>query len=120
MKNITSIILSVSIVTLLSIIFIPTDSFASTPAQGGLNDNYHIISELSPTFDIGDEIFIFVAEKESTSIYGDYYYIAGLQHGKYIFENGMYVNADPNRNVSEKALDSIISSVKEQRASSTR
>ncbi len=185
MKNITSIILSISIITLLSLIFVPADSFAATPAEGGtlengradfyfhytslnqlnvdgstgnfsivksefqsamrhytnhpgdfngkykqdtitvrvlggLNNDYNMVYKNSPSFVVGDEIFIFVSEKEPNSIYGNNYYVAGLQHGKYILENGMYVNVDSDKNIPEKMLDVIINSVKEQRASSTR
>ncbi|CAE6502227.1 MAG: hypothetical protein QXE84_08195 [Candidatus Nitrosotenuis sp.] len=92
-----------------------TDDRITVRIQGGQTDKYNFVYESSPTFTIGEKVFIFVAEKEPNSIYGDNYYVAGLQHGKYnLDEEGTAKNKDPNRNTSVKSLEETVKKAKEK------
>ena len=80
--------------------------------DGGQADGYTVVSEIAPEFEVGEEIFIFVGDKENDSIYGDNYYVAGLQHGKYNLDvDGKAKNKDPARDISEDELKELIISV---------
>lgn len=71
---------------------------------------YTVVSEIYPEFEVGETVFIFVGDKENDSIYGDNYYVAGLQHGKYNLDvDGQATNKDPARDITEERLKEIIS-----------
>ena len=55
---------------------------------GGQVDNLKTVSELDATFELNEKVLFFVAGPEPESIWGDSYYVAGLEHGKYKLENG--------------------------------
>ena len=60
-------------------------------------------------------MLIFVADKEPESIYGDNYYVAGLQHGKYnLDKDGEAKNKNSDRNMSVKSLEDKINKAKQK------
>jgi len=92
-----------------------TDDTITVRIQGGETDTAIYVYESSPEFVIGEKIFIFVADKEPESIYGDNYYVAGLKHGKYNLDgNGNAKNKDSHRDISEKSLEDKIKKVKQK------
>lgn len=88
-----------------------TDEQITVRVRGGTSEGYKIISDSSPIFSIGENVLIFVADKEPTSIYGDNYYVAGLKLGKYFISNGIAHNVDSVRNMSEETLSAEIKRV---------
>ena len=86
-----------------------TDETITVRIDGGQTDDYDMVSETAPEFEVGEKVFIFVGDKETDSIYGGNYYVAGLQHGKYNLDvEGEAKNKDPLRNISEDELKAII------------
>lgn len=92
-----------------------TDDTITVRVQGGTIDNTEYVYESSPEFAIGEKVFIFVDEKEPESIYGDNYYVAGLQHGKYnLDDDGKAKNKNSDRNMSEKDLEDKVKKAKQK------
>lgn len=46
--------------------------------RGGSLDGIRVVSDSDPQFSIGERVLIFVGDKEPESIWGDSYYVAGL------------------------------------------
>lgn len=81
---------------------------------GGETDTRIYQYEHSAEFAIGEKVLILVAEKEPQSIFGDNYYVAGLQHGKYnLDEDGTAKNKNSDRDMSEKSLEDKIKEIKQ-------
>lgn len=60
-------------------------------------------------------MLIFVADKEPESIYGDNYYVAGLQHGKYnLDESEQAKNKNSDRDMSKKSLEDKVKKAKQK------
>jgi Phr family secreted Rap phosphatase inhibitor len=92
-----------------------TDDTITVRVQGGETNNAKYVYESSPEFTVGEMVFILVADKEPESIYGDNYYVAGLQHGKFTLdENGNAKNKNPDRDMSEKSLEDKIKKTKQK------
>jgi len=90
-----------------------TDDIITIRVQGGETDTAKYVYESSPAFALGEKVFIFVADKEPESIYGDNYYVAGLQHGKYnMDEPGNAKNKNSDRDMTVKELEDIIKKTK--------
>ena len=71
----------------------------SVRIQGGEKDNIKTISDLNPRFVVGEHVFFFIPEKDSASIWGDNYYVAGLYQGKYSL-----VDDKANRDIYEDSI----------------
>ena len=81
---------------------------------GGESDEYVMISEGSPEFTVGEEVFIFVGSKETGTIYGDNYYVAGLQYGKFNLDvDGQAINKEPRKNLGEDELIALVKAAQE-------
>ena len=92
-----------------------TDDTITVRVQGGETDTAIYEYEGSPEFAIGEKVLILVADKEPESIYGDNYYVAGMQHGKYnLDEDGNAKNKNSDRNMSEKSLEDKIKTAKQK------
>lgn len=92
-----------------------TDDTITLRVQGGETDSAIYKYESSPEFAIGEKVFVLVADKEPKSIYGDNYYVAGLQHGKYnLDEEGKAKNKNSDRNMPEKSLEDKIKQAKQK------
>lgn len=90
-----------------------TDDTITVRVQGGETDSEKFVYESSPEFSVGEKVFLFVADKEPNSIYGDNYYVAGLQHGKYNLDvPGEAKNKNSDRDMTDKALEDIIQTAK--------
>lgn len=77
-----------------------------------IDDNTKVVSDTAPKFEIDEKIFLFVAEKEPDSIYGDNYYVAGLELGKYNLNDGEANREKINEKQSERDLVSKIKSIR--------
>lgn len=92
-----------------------TDDTITVRVQGGETDKAKYVYENSPEFAIGEKVFILVADKEPESIYGDNYYVAGLQHGKYTLDDdGIAKNKNSDKNMSEKSLEDKVKKAKQK------
>lgn len=89
-----------------------TDDTITVRIKGGETEAARYVYESSPDFKIGEKVLLLVADKEPDSIYGDNYYVAGLQHGKFTLDDGQAINKDSNRNISEKSLEDKITKAK--------
>lgn len=85
-----------------------TDKQITIRMRGGISENYKIVSDSAPTFNVGENVLIFVADKEPQSVYGDNYYVAGLKLGKYSISDGIAHNVDSVRSMSEETLSAEI------------
>ncbi len=89
-----------------------TNNTITVVIQGGETDTTKYVSDSSPEFVIGEKIFVFVADKEPDSIFGDNYYIAGLEQGKFnLDEEGKAINKDPNKSLTLESLIGIINRI---------
>jgi len=89
-----------------------TNDTITVVIQGGETDTTKYVSDSSPEFAIGEKVFVFVADKEPESIFGDNYYVAGLEQGKFnLDEEGMAINKDPNRSLTLESLIGIINRI---------
>ncbi len=89
------------------------DDTITVRVQGGETDTAKYVYEDSPKFARGEKVFIIVADKEPESVYGDNYYVAGLQHGKYnLDESGKAKNSNPDKNMSHKELEDKVRQAK--------
>lgn len=85
------------------------EAFMVVRVQGGETDEYRSTVEGAPMFELGETVLVFVDDKEPDSIYGDNYYVAGLQNGKYtILGSGLAINEDPDRTTTFDELKTII------------
>ena len=75
------------------------DKTISVRIQGGEKDGVKTTADLNPKFAIGERVFFFVPEKDSASIWGDNYYVAGLYQGKYSLVDGK-----ANRDIYEDSI----------------
>lgn len=80
--------------------------------RGGSLDGVQVISDSDPQFSIGERVLIFVGDKEPESIWGDSYYVAGLELGKYSLSNGKAYGAEHPTGLDEA---SFVSKIKEAR-----
>lgn len=89
------------------------DKKISVRTMGGTVGDITMISESSPTFSVGERVLIFVAEKEPESIYGNEYYVGGLEKGKFTLKNGKAYGIDEfHDGIDEAELVSKISKVR--------
>ena len=89
-----------------------TNDTITVVIQGGETDTTKYVSDSSPEFTIDEKVFVFVAGKEPDSIFGDNYYVAGLEQGKFnLDEEGMAINKDPNRSLTLESLIGIINRI---------
>lgn len=85
------------------------EAFMVIRVQGGETDEYRSTVEGSPMFELGETVLVFVDDKEPDSIYGDNYYVAGLQNGKYtILGSGLAISEDSDRTTTFDELKTII------------
>lgn len=90
----------------------PKRPLPSECAEG--TGNGVVVVDGAPDFKIGEPVFVLVAEKEPGSIYGNNYYVAGMQHGKYsLDEAGNALSKDPSKNTSYKNLKDAVAGAKE-------
>lgn len=83
-----------------------TDDTITLRVQGGSIGNADYVYGGAPEFTVGEKILVLVADKEPESIYGDNYYVAGMQHGKYnLDEDGKAKNKDSTKDTSLKSLE---------------
>lgn len=98
-----------------------TDDTITVRVQGGETDTAKYVHQHAPEFAIGEKVFILVADKEPESIYGDNYYVAGLQHGKYnLDEDGKAKNKDSNKDTSLKSLEDKVKKAKQNKIHKTK
>ena len=77
--------------------------------QGGETGYGLVVVDGAPDFKLGEEVFVLVAEKSPGSIYGDSYYVAGEQHGKYsIGADGNAISKDPIKSTSYESLKDAV------------
>ena len=62
--------------------------------MGGETPNVKHISHDDASFEKNEHVLVFVAGPEPDSIWGNNYYVAGLELGKYKFENGKAIQKD--------------------------
>ena len=85
------------------------EAFIVVRVQGGETDEYRSTVEGAPVFKLGETVLVFVDDKDPDSIYGDNYYVAGLQNGKYsILGSGVAINEDPERTTTFDELKTMI------------
>lgn len=81
--------------------------------RGGDAGNVVFTVDGAPDFKLGEPVFVLVAEKEPDSIYGDNYYVAGMQHGKYrLDEAGNALSKDPSKSIPYDTLKDIVTGAK--------
>lgn len=91
-----------------------TEKTITLRVRGGDTGNGVVVVDGAPDFKIGEPVFVLVAEKEPGSIYGNNYYVAGMQHGKYsLDEAGNALSKDPSKNTSYKNLKDAVAGAKE-------
>lgn len=76
--------------------------------QGGEKDGYKTITDFNAEFELDERILIFVPEKEPESIWGDNYYVAGLQQGKFSLVDGQAYGVHYRDGIGEQNLVSAI------------
>jgi len=80
--------------------------------QGGQVDNLLVDAPSEASFKKNEKVLVFVAGPEPESIWGDSYYVAGLQHGKYKLEDGNAKQSHKDLSIDESDLKSKIKSIK--------
>lgn len=96
-----------------------TDDTITVRVLGGETETAKYVYDSSPEFALGENVLILVADKAPESIYGDNYYVAGLQHGKYnLDEEGKAKNKNSDRDMSEKSLEDKIIQAKQKSSKS--
>ncbi len=92
-----------------------TEDTITVRIQGGETETAKYVYDGSPEFTLGEKVLILVADKEPESIFGDNYYVAGWQHGKYnLDQEGEAKNKDSDRDMSEKSLEDKIKKAKQK------
>lgn len=82
-----------------------TEKTITVRIQGGEAGDALVVVDGAPEFKLGEDVFVLVAERAPGSIYGNSYYVAGGQHGKYNLDaNGNAINKDPLKNISYESL----------------
>lgn len=90
-----------------------TEKTITLRVRGGDTGNGVVVVDGAPDFKMGEPVFVLVAEKEPDSIYGDNYYVAGMQHGKYsLDEAGNALSKDPSKNMSYENLKEAVAGTK--------
>lgn len=86
-----------------------TEKTITVRIQGGEADGALVVVDGSPEFTLGEDVFVLVAERSPGSIYGNSYYVAGEQYGKYSLDaNGNAINKDPLKNISYESLKDAV------------
>lgn len=75
---------------------------------GGQIGKTVVQSEHSPEFTVGENVLVFVSDKEPHTIWGDNYYVAGLELGKYKLENGKAFGVEHSDGINEEVFISKI------------
>ena len=70
--------------------------------QGGTMDGVTMTSENDAEFEVGEKVLIFLGEKEPDSIWGDNYYVAGLEGGKYSLSNSKAYGSEHPDGIDER------------------
>lgn len=90
-----------------------TEKTITLRVRGGDTGNGVVVVDGAPDFKIGEPVFVLVAEKEPDSIYGNNYYVAGMQHGKYSLDDaGNALSKDPSKNMSYENLKEAVAGAK--------
>lgn len=83
--------------------------------QGGETAYGLVVVDGAPDFKLGEEVFVLVAERSQGSIYGDSYYVAGEQHGKYrVDPSGNALSKDPIKSTSYEDLKDAVEQAAKQ------
>jgi len=83
--------------------------------RGGETDTAIYEYEHAPEFAVNENILILVADKEPESMFGDNYYVAGLDQGKFNLDiKGEAKNKNSDRSMSEKSLEDKIKKAKQK------
>lgn len=84
------------------------DKQISVRIMGGQIGNTVVQAEHTPEFTIGEDVLVFVADKAPHTVWGDNYYVAGLELGKYRLANGNAFGIEHPDGINEEAFISKI------------